>query len=66
MHRFEALDEVNSALQRLIQREPPIVRILPRQPGTKEARYMHLLSGDLPIHRANLLSLGRNFQPRRR
>lgn len=48
MHRFEALDEVNSALQRLIQREPPIVRILPRQPGTKEARYMHLLSGDLP------------------
>ena len=56
MHRFEALDEVNSALQRLIQREPPIVRILPRQPGTKEARYMHLLSGDF-LHRANLLSL---------
>jgi uncharacterized protein len=47
MHRFEALDEVNSALQRLIQREPPIVRVLPRQPGTKEARYMHLLSGDI-------------------
>jgi uncharacterized protein YceH (UPF0502 family) len=48
MHRFEALDEVNSALQRLIQRERPIVRVLHRQPGTKEARYMHLLSGDLP------------------
>ena len=46
MHRFEALDEVQSTLQRLMQREPPIVKVLPRQPGTKEARYMHLLSGD--------------------
>ncbi len=48
MHRFEALDEVQSTLQRLMQREPPIVRVLPRQPGTKEARYAHLLSGDVP------------------
>src|SRR5216683_5261170 len=47
MHRFEALDEVQSTLQRLMQSEPPIVRVLPRQPGTKEARYMHLLSADL-------------------
>ena len=46
MHRFEALDEVQSTLQRMMQREPPIVKVLPRQPGTKEARYMHLLSGD--------------------
>jgi uncharacterized protein YceH (UPF0502 family) len=46
MHRFEALDDVQSTLQRLMQREPPMVRVLPRQPGTKEARYMHLLSGD--------------------
>ena len=47
MHRFEALDEVQSTLHRLMQREPPIVKVLQRQPGTKEARYMHLLSGDL-------------------
>jgi uncharacterized protein YceH (UPF0502 family) len=46
MHRFEALDDVQSTLQRLMQREPPMVRVLPRQPGTKEARYKHLLSGD--------------------
>ena len=46
MHRFEALEDVQSTLQRLMQREPPMVRVLPRQPGTKEARYMHLLSGD--------------------
>jgi len=47
MHRFEALDEVQSTLQRLMQREPPLVKMLPRQPGTKEARYMHLLAGDV-------------------
>ena len=47
MHRFEALDEVQSTLQRLMQREPPIAKALPRQPGTKETRYMHLLSGDV-------------------
>lgn len=47
MHRFEALDEVQSTLQRLIERQPPLVKILPRQPGTKEARYIHLLSGNV-------------------
>lgn len=47
MHRFEALDEVQSTLQKLMQREPPLVKMLPRQPGTKEARYAHLLAGDV-------------------
>ena len=47
MHRFEALDEVQSTLQKLMQREPPLVKMLPRQPGTKEARYVHLLAGDV-------------------
>jgi uncharacterized protein len=46
MHRFDDLGQVQSTLQRLAQREPPLVRMLPRQPGTKEARYAHLLSGD--------------------
>jgi uncharacterized protein YceH (UPF0502 family) len=50
MHRFEGLDDVQSKLQRLMQREPSIVKVLPRQPGTKEARYMHLLSGDVAPH----------------
>ena len=47
MHRFGDLDEVQSVLQRLMQRDPPLVRVLPRQPGTKEARYVHLLCGNL-------------------
>lgn len=45
MHHFDDLGQVQSTLQRLSQREPPIVTMLPRQPGTKEARYSHLLSG---------------------
>jgi uncharacterized protein len=49
MHRFDDLGQVQSTLQRLAQREPPVVKILPRQPGTKEARYAHLLSGDVQI-----------------
>src|SRR5271169_1471594 len=49
MHKFDDLIEVDSTLQRLMKREPPLVKVLPRQPGTKEARYAHLLSGDVQI-----------------
>lgn len=47
MHPFEELADVLSALQHLMQREPPLVKMLPRQPGTKESRYAHLLCGEL-------------------
>lgn len=46
MHTFGDLSEAQSALQRLMSREPPLVKVLSRQPGTKESRYIHLLSGD--------------------
>jgi len=48
MHRFEDLTDVQSTLQRLMTREEPLVKVLPRQPGTKEARYAHLLCGEKP------------------
>lgn len=47
MHRFDDAGEVESTLERLQKRDPQLVRILPRQPGTKEPRYAHLLCGDL-------------------
>ena len=47
MHRFEDLTEVQSTLQRLMQHDPPLVRVIPRQPGTKESRYKHLLARDV-------------------
>ncbi len=46
MYHFEALEDVVSTLDRLAQRESPLVCILARQPGTKEYRYMHLFSGE--------------------
>jgi uncharacterized protein YceH (UPF0502 family) len=47
MHHFEDLEAVQSSLQKLMQRDPPLVVVLPRQPGTKEFRYAHLLSGEI-------------------
>jgi hypothetical protein len=44
--RFDELEDVLSVLHRLIEREPSLVAALPRQPGTKEIRYTHLLSGE--------------------
>jgi len=46
MYHFDTLEDVVSTLDRLAQREPPLVCILARQPGTKEYRYMHLFSGE--------------------
>jgi hypothetical protein len=45
IHAFEDLDEVQSALQKLMQRDPPLAQVLQRQPGTKESRYVHLFCG---------------------
>ena len=49
LHHFEELNDVQAALQKLMQREPALVKVLPRQPGTKESRYKHLMSRDVEI-----------------
>lgn len=49
MFDFDDLDDVQFALQKLAEREPPLVAALPRQPGQKEGRYAHLLSGEPDI-----------------
>ncbi len=49
MYRFEELGDVQSTLHHLAHREAPLVTMLPRQPGTKESRYAHLLSGDVDV-----------------
>jgi uncharacterized protein YceH (UPF0502 family) len=45
LHRFDEIGEVLAGLQKLMEREPALVAVLPRQPGTKESRYAHLFSG---------------------
>ena len=49
MYRFEELEDVLATIDKLSQREPALVAVLPRQPGTKESRYMHLFSGEAPV-----------------
>jgi uncharacterized protein YceH (UPF0502 family) len=46
LYEFSGLEEVEATLNSLMSREPDVlVSRLPRQPGQKEARYAHLLSG---------------------
>ncbi|MGH9484047.1 MAG: YceH family protein [Terriglobales bacterium] len=44
LHAFAELDEISDVLRQLIDHDPPLTAMLARQPGTKEARYVHLLS----------------------
>lgn len=49
-YEFSGLEEIQQALDSLISREPePLVMRLPRQPGQKEARFAHLLSGPIDV-----------------
>lgn len=42
---FPSLDDVRDTLERLIERDVPLVVRIPRGHGQREDRYMHLLSG---------------------
>ncbi len=43
MYQFEDLAQLQSTLERLAAREQPLVAVLPRLPGSREARWTHLL-----------------------
>jgi uncharacterized protein YceH (UPF0502 family) len=48
MHEFADMTEVENALENLSNREDgPYVARLPREPGKREQRFMHLFSGDV-------------------
>jgi uncharacterized protein YceH (UPF0502 family) len=50
LHEFSGLEEVEETLNRLISRDPePLVVRIPRQPGQKEGRFAHLLSGEINL-----------------
>lgn len=50
MHEFADMAEVESTLERLANREDgPFVVRLPREPGKRESRYMHLFSGEVDL-----------------
>jgi len=43
---MEDTDAIREVVERLINRDPPLVCLVPRQPGQKEDRYTHLLAGE--------------------
>ncbi len=61
---FPAIDDVRDSLDRLMQREPTLIVRIPRGPGQREDRYMHLLSGPIDIASTALASGQRVPPPR--
>lgn len=49
LYNFSSLGEIQETLDAMMRRDEAIVLKLPVQPGQKEARYAHLLSGDIDI-----------------
>ncbi len=49
LHPFLSLGEVQETLDGLMRRDDPLVVRLPVQPGRKEARFAHLLHGEIDI-----------------
>jgi uncharacterized protein YceH (UPF0502 family) len=49
LHEFRTVADVETALQFLIDKYPPLVARLDRAPGTKESRYGQLLGGEITI-----------------
>ncbi|HDG1688950.1 TPA: YceH family protein [Kluyvera georgiana] len=57
MHEFADMSEVESTLERLANREDgPFVVRLPREPGKRESRYMHLFCGEVDVQSAAIQS----------
>lgn len=49
MYEFSGLDEVQASIDSLSRRDVPLVVKLERQSGQKDARYAHLLSGEIDV-----------------
>ncbi len=49
LYNFSGLGEIQETLDALIGRDDPLVAKLPVQPGQKEARFAHLLSGPVDV-----------------
>ncbi len=47
MANFESLEEIENTIHGLEKHDPPLIIKMPREPGRKECRYMHLFSGGL-------------------
>ena len=55
LYEFSGLGEVAETLDGLMKREEPLISRLERQPGQKEIRFFHLLSGEAPAVNTSVL-----------
>ncbi|ATP30472.1 DUF480 domain-containing protein [Chromobacterium violaceum] len=61
IYSFSGVDEVETALNALADKYPPLAAKLERQPGEREARWCHLLSGEpqiLPVQACEVIDVG--------
>lgn len=68
LHEFASVAEVETSLEFLMDKYPPLVARLARAPGTKEPRYAHLLSGEAALEQqevAAAFSSGLSVTPQR-
>jgi uncharacterized protein len=49
LFKFADIEDVRHHLDRLIQRRPALAILVPRGPGQREDRYMHLLTGPVDV-----------------
>jgi uncharacterized protein len=49
LYRFDDIAAVDQVLEHLAEKYPPLATSLPRAPGTKETRHVHLLGGEAAV-----------------
>ena len=49
MARFSSIEDLRAELDMLIGRRPPLIQEIPRGPGQREDRYVHLLAGPVDV-----------------
>lgn len=49
LYKFSSAEEVGLQLERLCTRQPALALQLPRAPGQREERYVHLLNGEVDV-----------------
>ena len=64
LHGFADVSSVESFLDELAERDPPYVVKLPRVPGERESRWVHLLCGEVE-RRADARARRQRRAPRR-
>ncbi len=64
MHAFGSPAEVEEVLEKLGDKYPPMVIQLPKAPGTKEARYTHLMSGEAAAQQGHSFEAAEQAAPR--